>query len=91
MNQMLMTQKEAFLRMACIVGACACFVIGVVFILQDIVYHINLDHIDLLFTAMPFLPIFLVAPRYKNGSIVYCFIGFFEMIIIVLNHFIVLR
>jgi hypothetical protein len=91
MNQMLMTQKEAILRMACIVGACACFVIGVVFILQDIVYHISLDPLDLFFTAVPFFPIILVAPRYKNGSIVYAFIGLAEIIIIVMNHFIVLR
>ena len=79
------------LRMACIVGACICFVIGGMFILQDIVYHVSLDSIDLLFTSIPFLPIILVAPRYKNGSIVYAFIGLGEIIIIVMNHFIVLR
>jgi hypothetical protein len=88
---MLLSQKEAVLRMACIVGACICFVIGVIFILQDIVYHINLDPIDLFFTAIPFIPIILVAPRYKNGNIVYFFIGLAEIIIIVINHFIVLR
>ena len=91
MIQESLSPKEAAMRMACIVGACICFVIGGMFIVQDIVYHINLDAIDLFFTAIPFLPMILVAPRYKNGKIVYAFIGLAEIFIIVLNHFIVLR
>jgi hypothetical protein len=90
MNQKALPRNEAMIRLACIVGACICFVIGLRFIYDDIAYHVNFED-ALLFTAVPFLPIIFMAPRYKNGNIVYAFIGLAEVIIIVMNHFIVPR
>jgi len=58
---------------------------------QDIVYQVNRDPFELFLTAFPFVPIILMAPRYKNGRVIYSFIGAAEIIIIVINHFLVLR
>jgi hypothetical protein len=84
-------RNEATIRLACIVGACACFVVGMRFVYDDFAYHVNFDPFDALFTVVPFLPIILVAPRYRNGTVVYAFIGLAEVVIVVMNHFIVLR
>ena len=80
-----------FIRLALIIGAAACFVIGVKMVAQDIVYHVNHDPLDLFFTIFPFVPIILIAPRYKNGKIIYPIIGAAEAIIVVMNYFLVLR
>jgi hypothetical protein len=80
------------IRIILIIGAAACFVIGGKRVAEDIVYQVNLDSLDfLLFTAFPFLPIILMAPRYKNGGVIYGFIAVAEILIIVTNHFVVLR
>jgi hypothetical protein len=57
---------------------------------QDIVYQM-VDPISLLISIFPFVPLILMAPHYKNGSVIYSFIAMMEILIIVMNHFIVLR
>jgi hypothetical protein len=91
MNQITLSRSETVIRLACIVGACVCFVIGLRFIYEKIVYDISLDLFELMFITIPFLPIVVVAPRYRNGNIVYAFIGLAEVIIIVMNRITVLR
>ena len=78
------------IRIILIIGAAACFVIGGKMVAQDIVYQM-LDPGSLFFSMFPFFPLILMAPRYKNGGIIYGFIAAGEIVIIVLNHFIVLR
>jgi len=80
-----------FIRLALVLGAAACFVIGAKMIAQDIVYHVNHDPLDLFFTIFPFIPIILIAPRYKNRKVIYHIIGAAEVIIVVINYFLVLR
>jgi hypothetical protein len=40
---------------------------------------------------IPFAPLILMAPRYKNGKIIYSFTAFVEAVIIVGNYFMVLQ
>jgi hypothetical protein len=91
MNERSLTQKEVVLRMICIIGACVCFVHGLRFVYEDVAYHMALDPITVVFTLIPFAPIVAVAPRYKNGSIVYAFIMVLELIVIAVCPFIVVR
>ena len=91
MNEASLTRRESVLRMVCIIGACVCFVHGLRFVYEDVAYHFTLDPITVVFTSIPFVPIFAVAPRYKNGSIVYAFIAMLELIIIAVSPFIVVR
>jgi predicted Co/Zn/Cd cation transporter (cation efflux family) len=79
------------IRIILIIGAAACVVIGGKMVAQDIVYQVNTDPIDLFITIFPFVPIILMAPRYKNGRIIYGFIAVVEILIIVMNYFLVLR
>ena len=69
MNQKALQRNEAMIRLACIVGACICFVIGLRFIYDDIAYHVNFEA-ALIFIGVPFLLIVFMAPRYKDGNIV---------------------
>ncbi len=79
-------------RILLLIGAAACFVIGGKMVAQDIVYDVKLnDPFSFLITFFPFLPLILMAPRYKNGKTIYSFIGAAEAIIIVMDHFTVLR
>ena len=80
-----------FIRIVLIIGAAACVVIGGKMVAEDIVYHVNHDPWDLIFTMFPFVPIILIAPRYKNGKVIYPIIGAAEAIIVVMNYFLVLR
>jgi hypothetical protein len=80
-----------FIRLVLIIGAAACFVIGVKMVAQDIVYHVNFDPFEFVFTVFPFIPIIAMAPRYKDGRIIYSFIGAAEVLSILMNFFIVLR
>jgi hypothetical protein len=77
-------------RIILIIGAAACFVIGGKMVAQDIVYHMN-DDASLFISIVPFIPIMLMAPRYKDGKIIYGFIAAAEILIIVMNYFLVLR
>jgi len=79
------------IRKILIVGAAACFVVGGIRVAEDIVYHVNFDPLDIFFTIFPFVPIILIAPRHKDGRLIYGFIAGAEAINIVLNHFLVLR
>jgi hypothetical protein len=80
-----------FIRLVLIIGAAACFVIGVKVVAQDVVYHVNHDPFDMFITLFPFVPIIAMAPRYKNGKWIYGFIGAAEALIILMDYFIVLR
>ena len=91
MSQTTLPRNEAVIRLACIIGACPCFVVGLRFIYEKFAYGISLDPFELAFLTIPFLPIVAVAPRYRNGKVVYAFIGLAELLIVVLGHFIVVR
>ena len=80
-----------FIRLALIIGAAECVVIGGKIVAEDIVYHVNQDVWDLSITIFPFVPIILIAPRYKNGKVIYPIIGAAEAIIVVMNYFLALR
>jgi hypothetical protein len=84
-------RNEAVIRLACIVGACACVIYGMKIVYMNVAYHMDIDPFTLLLTLVPFLPIILVARRYRNGSAVYPFIGLVEVIIIVFYHFVTPR
>jgi hypothetical protein len=83
-----LSRNEAAIRLACIVGACACVVYGIKMVYQNVAYQVNMDPFNVLLTLIPFLPIILVAPRYRNGTVAYQFIGLAEIIIVVLYHFV---
>ncbi|HEV2327947.1 MAG TPA: hypothetical protein VGY56_04055 [Verrucomicrobiae bacterium] len=83
--------NEAVIRLACIVGACACVIYGMKIIYDNVAYHMGIDTFTLLLTLVPFLPIILAAPRYRNGTAGYLFIGLAEVIIVVLYHFVTPR
>ena len=89
MSQITLPRSEAAIRLACIVGACACFVVGLRFVYEKFSCDISLDPFELAFLTIPFLPIVAVAPRYRSGKVVYVFIGSAELFIIVMGHFIV--
>jgi|GEM_PF-2969791 hypothetical protein len=84
-------RNEAVIRLTCIVGACACVVYGIKMVYQNVAYQIDMDPFNVLLTLVPFLPIILVAPRYRNGTVVYLFIGLAEIIIVVFYHFVTPR
>lgn len=77
-------------RIILIIGASACFVIGGIMVAEDIVYRIN-DGFDFILTLIPFTPLILMAPRYKSGKVSYSFTAVLETLIVVMNHFMVLR
>ncbi|HTV41390.1 MAG TPA: hypothetical protein VMF08_12485 [Candidatus Sulfotelmatobacter sp.] len=83
-------EMGSMVRIVLIIGASACFVIGGVMVAEDVVYDIY-NLFDLLLTLIPFAPLLLMAPRYKNGNVIYGFTAALEAIIIVANHFMVLR
>jgi len=77
--------------MVLIAGACLCFVIGGKWIVEDIVYHME-TYDDLLFiNALAFVPLIALAPRYKNGNVIYAFIGLLEAFIIFMGNMLTLR
>lgn len=82
-----------FIRLALIIGAAACFVIGVKRICETVVYHVSLDPIELLIIALPFVPILLIAPRSATFQkrILLGFIGLLEAVVISSDFFLVLR
>jgi hypothetical protein len=84
-------RNEAVIRLACIGGACACFICGMKIVYINVAYHVDLDPFTVVLTLVPFLPIILVAPRYRKGTIMYLFIGLAEFMIIVLYHFVTPR
>jgi|HubBroStandDraft_1064217.scaffolds.fasta_scaffold773927_1 hypothetical protein len=59
-------------------------------VVQDIVYHMT-DPASLVISIFPFIPIILMAPRYKDGKVIYGFVAAAEILIIVMNYFLVLR
>jgi hypothetical protein len=83
-------KKQAVLRFFCIIGACVCFVHGLRFIYEDFSYHLPLGE-ALVVTTIPFVPIFAVAPRYRNGSKIYTIILLVELAVIAMAPFIVVR
>jgi hypothetical protein len=91
MAQMTLPRSEAAIRLACIVGACACFVVGLRFVYEKFAYDISLDLVELAFLTVPFVPIVAVAPRYRNGKVVYAFIGLAELFIVVMDRITVVR
>ena len=72
------------LRISLIAGACLCFVIGAKWIAEDIVYHVTLDAIPVVFNILAFVPLVALAPRYKSGF-VYLFIGIVEVLVIIMG------
>jgi len=76
-----------------IIGAAACFVIGVIRICEVFAYRVNHDFVDLLIISLPFVPIILIAPRsatFQKRSL-FIFVGLVEAVVIATNFFIVLR
>lgn len=51
------------MRILLIVGAAACFVVGIVRVCELVAYRMVLDWVDLLAIVLPFVPIFLAAPQ----------------------------
>jgi len=86
-------KAKYFVRLVLIIGAAACLVVGVKRIAELIVYRVTLDPVELLIIALPFVPIFLVAPR-SAGPKKHVFFGFaavLETAVIVSNFLFVLR
>ena len=79
------------MRILLIIGACLCFVIGVKWICEDIVYHVETDDSLLFINALAFVPLIGLAPRYKNGKVIYAFIGLLEAFIIFMGNLLTLR
>jgi hypothetical protein len=85
---------EPFIRIILIVGAAACLVIGGKRIAEAIVYHIDvLNFWELLITALPFIPIILLAPKSATHKkpVLLIFVALLEILVIVSNLFMVLR
>lgn len=82
-----------FIRLVLVIGAAACLVIGVKRICEAVVYHVNLDPIELLIVALPFVPILLIAPHSATVQkrFLFGFIGFIEAVVIASDFFLVLR
>lgn len=74
--------KEPIIRIALIAGACLCLVIGVKWIAEDIVYQIQPDITLIIINGVAFAPMIALAPRYKNGKMIYYWIGWIEAFII---------
>ena len=83
--------KESTARIILIFGACLCFVIGGKWIAWDIVYHVRQDPLLVFLTGLAFVPLIALAPRYKNGRVIYLFIGLAELIVIVMGNVLTLR
>jgi hypothetical protein len=83
--------KERPIRLALIIGACLCLVIGGKWIAEDIVYHIRLVDSLVMINALAFVPIIAIAPQYKNGMVIYLFIGALEAFIIFMGNILTLR
>ena len=79
------------IRIVLIIGACLCFVIGVNWICEHIVYHVTLDPVMLAINAFAFVPLFALGPRYKNGLAIYWFIGLAEALVIVMGNLLTLK
>jgi hypothetical protein len=79
------------MRLALICGACLCFVIGGYWIAEDIVYNVGVDDFLGVINGLAFLPLIAMAPRYKNGKIIYALIGFLEGFVIFMGLEIQLR
>jgi hypothetical protein len=85
-------RKEMVLRVILIAGACLCLVIGVKWIAEDIVYHVETDETLIIINGLAFVPLIAMAPRYKKGGIViYGFIGTLEALIILMGLSLTLR
>jgi hypothetical protein len=84
-------RHQSTVRLVLIIGACLCFVIGAKWIAEDILYHVQLDHPLLFINALAFIPLLMLAPRYKNGKVVYVLIGLLEAFIIVMGNLLTLR
>jgi hypothetical protein len=82
-----------FIRLALIIGAAACFVIGVKGICEAVAYHASLDPIVLLIMALPFVPIIMMAPSSMTAQKHFrcIFTGLLEAVVIVSNFFLVWR
>jgi hypothetical protein len=78
------------IRIILLAGAAACVVIGGKMAAQDIAYQMY-DSFSLLITVIPFVPLISMAPRYKNGEVIYGFTAIVEATVIVANYFMVLR
>lgn len=84
-------RNETRVRLVLIAGACLCLVQGVYWIAQDIVYDVENDGVLLIIKRLAFLPLIAMAPCYKNGKIVYAFIGVLEAFIIFMGLTLTLR
>jgi hypothetical protein len=84
-------KSPLIIRMVLIAGACLCLVIGGKWIAEDIVYHESLYDPLVIINVLAFIPIIAVAPRYKNGKVIYAFIGVLEAFIIFMGNLLTLR
>ena len=82
-----------FIRLALIVGAAACFAIGVKQVCGAIAYDASLDPVFFLILVLPFVPIILMAPSSMTAQkrFRFVFAGLLEAVIIVSNFFLVWR
>ena len=86
-------KATSIVRLVLVAGAAACLVVGVKRIAELIVYRVTLDPIELLIIVLPFIPIFLVAPRSAGPKkhLLFGFATVLETAVIVSNFVLVLR
>jgi hypothetical protein len=86
-------KKDYLIRLVLIIGAAASLVVGVKRIAELIMYQVTLDPVELVIIALPFVPIFLMAPRSAGPKkhVLFGFAAALETIVITSNFVLVLR
>jgi hypothetical protein len=84
-------KNKVLIRIILIAGACLCLVIGVKWIAEDIVYQVQLNDGLIIINVLAFVPIIAVAPRYRNGKVIYSFISVLEAYIVLMGLVLTLR